>query len=98
MSTKHVRIVSNKLKEIHASEDREAALAKSEAGIEKLEAMRLKEAVAKVLKGIEKTLTFYRFLALHCRQIRTNNPLERIMREMGDASEWLASSRVENRP
>jgi transposase-like protein len=34
--TKHVRPVSDMLKAIHASEDREAALAKAEAVIEKL--------------------------------------------------------------
>ena len=80
--TRHVRMVSDMLKAIHASEDREAALAKAEAVIEKLEAMRLKEAAAKVREGIEETLTFYRFPASHWRRIRTNNPLERIMREI----------------
>jgi len=80
--TKHVRTVSDMLKAIHASEDREAALAKAEAVIEKLEGMRLKEAAAKVREGIEETLTFYRFPAPHWRRIRTNNPLERIMREI----------------
>ncbi len=65
-----------------SSEDREAALAKAEAVTEKLEGMRLKEAAAKVREGIEETLTFYRFPASHWRRIRTNNPLERVMREI----------------
>ena len=51
--TRHVRTVSDMLKALHASEDREAALAKAEAVIEKLGTMRLKEAAAKVREGIE---------------------------------------------
>lgn len=79
---KHVPVVLNMLKAIHASEDREAARVKAEAVIDKLEAMRLKEAAARVREGIEETLTFYRFPAAHWRRIRTNNPLARIMREI----------------
>ena len=80
--SKHMRSVADMLKAIHACEDRQAALAKAEAVIEKLSAMRLKEAAAKVRDGIEETLTYYSFPGPHWRRIRTNNPLERIMREI----------------
>jgi len=80
--SKHMRTVSDMLKAIHACEDRPAAQAKAEAVIEKLTIMRLKEAAAKVREAIDETLTFYGFPAQHWRRIRTNNPLERLMREI----------------
>ncbi len=80
--SKHMRPVADMLKAIHACEDREAAQEKAEAVIEKLRTMRLKEASSKVREGIEETLTDYSFPASHWRRIRTNNPLERIMREI----------------
>jgi len=80
--SKHMRPVADMLKAIHAAEDRQAAQDKAEAVIEKLSAMRLKEAAGKVREGIEETLTYYSFPASHWRRIRTNNPLERIMREI----------------
>ncbi len=80
--SKHLRAVSDMLKAIHACEDREAALAKAQAVIEKLEGMRLKEAAARIREGIDETLTYYGFPPSHWRRIRTNNPLERIMREI----------------
>jgi len=80
--TKHVRMVSDMLKAIHASEDRDAALEKARAVVEKLRAMRLREAADRVEEGIAETLAYYAFPASHWRRIRTNNPLERIMREI----------------
>lgn len=80
--SKHLRAVSDMLKAIHACEDREAALAKAQAVIEKLESMHLKEAAARIREGIDETLTYYGFPPSHWRRIRTNNPLERIMREI----------------
>jgi transposase-like protein len=79
---KHMRAVADMLKAIHACEDRQAALDKAEAVIEKLTAMRLQKAADKVREGIEETLTYYSFPPSHWRRIRTNNPLERIMREI----------------
>ena len=49
------------LKAIHAAEDREAAQDKATAVIEKLRAMRLKEAAQRVQDGIAETLTYYSF-------------------------------------
>ena len=55
-----VKQVALMLKAIHAAEDREAAKEKAEAVIEKLRAMRLKEAAQQVQDGIAETLTYYR--------------------------------------
>lgn len=80
--SKHMRTVADMLKAIHACEDRQAAQARAQTVVEKLMTMRLKEAAAKVSDAIAETLTFYSFPAPHWRRIRTNNPLERIMREI----------------
>jgi len=77
-----VKVVAAMLKAIHAQEDRPAAREKAQAVAEKLEAMKLRAAAKEVREGIEETLTYYAFPATHHRQIRTNNPLERIMREI----------------
>jgi putative transposase len=77
-----VKLVAAMLKAIHAQEDRAAAREKAEAVVAKLEAMKLRAAAEKVREGIEETLTYYAFPDKHHRQIRTNNPLERIMREI----------------
>ncbi len=77
-----VKVVAAMLKAIHAQEDRTAARGKAQAVAEKLEAMKLRAAAKEVREGIEETLTYYAFPATHHRQIHTNNPLERIMREI----------------
>lgn len=80
--SKHIRTVADMLKAIHACEDRQAAHDKAQAVIDKLTEMRLREAADKVREAITETLTFYSFPAPHWRRIRTNNPLERMMREI----------------
>jgi len=77
-----VREVVAMLKAIHAQEDGVEALNKAEAVARKLEDMKLKEAAAIVREGTGETLSYYAFPAEHWRQIRTNNPLERLMREI----------------
>jgi transposase-like protein len=77
-----VREVAQMLKAIHASEDRRAALAKVEAVVEKLRAMKLTKAAELVREAIADTLAYYAFPSQHWRSIRTNNPLERILREI----------------
>jgi transposase-like protein len=77
-----VREVAATLKAIHAAEDRAAALAKAAQVIEKLEQMKLPAAAEKVRVSIEETLTYYSFSETHWRRICTNNPLERLMREI----------------
>ena len=74
--------VTMMLKAIHAAEDLEAAREKASAVIAKLRKMRLQQAAQLVEEKIEETLTYYSFPSSHWRRIRTNNPLERIMREI----------------
>lgn len=74
--------VAAMLKAIHAQEDRQAARKKAADVVEKLQGMRLGQAAEAVRDGVEETLSYMQFPPEHWRQIRTNNPLERIMREI----------------
>ncbi len=76
------REVAAMLKAIHAQEDRQAAIEKAEAVVEKLKAMKLPVAAKTVEEGIRETLTYTVFPREHWRKLRTNNPMERIMREI----------------
>ena len=49
---------------------------------QKLAALRLGKAGEILKSGIEETLSYYEFPAAHWRHIRTNNPLERLNREI----------------
>ena len=80
-STK-VREVAHMLKAIHAQEDRAAARAKADEVIAKLKGMRLSKAAQLVEETVDETLVYYAFPDEHWRRIRTNNPLERLMREI----------------
>lgn len=77
-----MKTVAAMLKAIHAQEDAAEALNKARVVADKLDKMKLFKAAAKVREGIEETLTYYQFPLEHRRQIRTNNPMERIMREI----------------
>jgi putative transposase len=44
--------------------------------------MKLSQAAKKVEEGISETLSYYEFPSAHWLRIRTNNPLERVMREI----------------
>jgi len=77
-----VKEVAAMLKAIHAQEDKEEAMRKADIVAEKLEKMKLGSAAATVRDGIAETLSYYQFPSQHWRRIRTNNPLERIMREI----------------
>ena len=77
-----VKAVAAMLKAIHAQEDRQAARRKAEDVVAKLEAMKLGKAAQIVREGVDETLSYMMFPTEHWRQIRTNNPLERIMREI----------------
>lgn len=80
----HVRMkeVAAMLKAIHAQEDLAEAQKKAMAVADKLEHMKLHKAAGRVREGASETLGYYHFPREHWRQIRTNNPLERIMREI----------------
>ncbi|MEO0811215.1 MAG: IS256 family transposase [Myxococcota bacterium] len=77
-----VRDVAAMLKAIHASEDLESAREKAAAVVAKLRAMKLRKAADLVEAGIEETFSYYHFPSEHWRRIRTNNPLERLLREV----------------
>ena len=80
--TTKVREVAHMLKAIHAQENREAAAKKAEEVIAKLKALRLAKAAELVETNIAETFSFYDFPDQHWIKLKTNNPLERIMREI----------------
>jgi putative transposase len=77
-----VKTVAAMLKAIHAQEDKAAALAKAEDVMAKLKEMKLGQAAEKVREGVEETLRYMAFPSEHWRRIRTNNMLERALREI----------------
>ena len=77
-----MRTVAAMLKAIHAQEDREAAREKAVAVVAKLKAMKLHKASAHVGESVDETLSYMAYPEEHWQRIRTNNPLERIMREI----------------
>jgi len=77
-----VKIVAAMLKAIHAQEDLLAAKEKIKAVAKKLESMKLKKSAQLVTEGCHETLSYYSFPREHWRSLRTNNPLERIMKEI----------------
>ena len=79
------------LKAIHAQEDIEEARRKAAAVVEKLKAMKLGRAAKIVVEGVDETLSYYHFPSEHWRRIRTNNPLERIMKEIRRRSNVVGS-------
>jgi len=80
-STK-VREVSHMLKAIHAQENRDTAAGKAEAVVAELRRQRMAKAADLVEQHVGETLTYYAFPDSHWIKLRTNNPLERIMREI----------------
>ena len=77
-----IREVSDMLGAIYAQEDRTAALEKAAAVVVKLKERRLNKAAGILEAGIAETLTYYKYPSSHRRRIRTNNPLERMNREI----------------
>ena len=74
--------VAGMLKAIHAQENAKEALIKAKAVSEKLKKMKLKNAAELIEESIIETLSFYEFPEEHWRKIRTNNPMERILKEV----------------
>ena len=79
---KKMKQVAAMLKAIHAQEDLKEARSKAKRVAEKLESMKLPKAAKMVRTGIDETLTYYKQPREHWRRIRTNNPMERIMKEI----------------
>jgi transposase-like protein len=80
--TTKVKEVAAMLKAIHAQEDRAAALVKAASIADKLEGMKLGKAARLVRDGVGETLSYMSFPREHWVRLRTNNMLERIMREI----------------
>jgi transposase-like protein len=77
-----LREVALMLKAIHAQESRDSAAKKAADVVAKLRELRLAKAVKLVETAIGETFAYYAFPEEHWRRIRTNNPLERMMREI----------------
>lgn len=74
--------VAAMLKAIHAQENRKAAMLKGKSIVEELRLMKLPKAAEKLENGLDETLTYTYFPREHWTRIRTNNGIERIMREI----------------
>ncbi len=77
-----MREVSAMLKAIYAQEDRAEAMVKAKAVVKKLRKIKLAGAASVLEEGAHETFSYYAFPSEHWRRIRTNNPLERIMKEI----------------
>jgi transposase-like protein len=80
--TSKVRDVAAMLKAIHAQEDAAAARQKAAAVVLRLREMKLANAAQLVQDGLGETLAYMDYPSEHWRCLRTNNPLERLMREI----------------
>jgi putative transposase len=69
-------------KAIHAQESRDTAERKANAIIADLRDGKMSKAADIVEQMVQQTLTYYAFPDIHWQKIRTNNPLERITREI----------------
>ena len=76
-----LREVAAMLKAIHAQENREAAEAKATDVVSKLKAMKLRAAAELVENAIHETLTFFAYPPQHWLKLKTNNPMERLLKE-----------------
>ena len=77
-----VKEVATMLKAIHAQENHSEAVRKKDQIAEKLTKMKLKKAAELVQSGAPETFSYYYFPVEHWKRIRTNNGLERIMKEI----------------
>ena len=77
-----VKKVAAMLKAIHLQEDLEVAKSKAADLVTNLKSMKLVKASQMVEESIEGTLLYMNFPREHWPSLRTNNPLERLMREV----------------
>ena len=78
---KHVKSIAAMLKAIHAQEDKDAAREKAKLVIGKLRKMNLNKVAEFIESSVEETLSYMDFPYEHWTRLRTNNALERIMKE-----------------
>lgn len=76
------KTVALMVKAIHAQEDKDAARKKAKDVVARLREMKLQKAANIAESGCEETLSYYDFPSHHWRNIKTNNPLERLNREI----------------
>lgn len=76
-----MREVAAMLKAIHAQENREAAESKSKDVISKLRDMKLRAAADLVENSIHETFAYFAYPPQHWLKIKTNNPMERLLKE-----------------
>ena len=76
-----MREVAAMLKAIHAQENREAAESKAKDVVNKLKLMKLKAAAELVEKSIHETFAYFAYPPQHWLKIKTNNPMERLLKE-----------------
>lgn len=69
------------LKATHAQERREAAQSKAADVVIKLKTMKLKTAAELVNNAIGDTLAFYAYPPQHWIKLKTNKPMERLLKE-----------------
>ncbi len=74
--------VAAMLKAIHAQEDVGCAQEKAVAVVKKLQVMKLQKAAEHVEESFKDTFSYFQFPRKHHRRLRTNNMLERVMREI----------------
>lgn len=80
-STK-VREVAHMLKAIHAQENLKAASEKADAVIAELRTRKMTKAADLLEESVAETFAYYAFPDSHWIKLRTNNPLERLMKEI----------------
>jgi transposase-like protein len=76
-----LREVAAMLKAIHAQENREAAEVKATDVVGKLRAMKLSTAAELVENAIHETLSYFAYPPQHWIKLKTNNPMERLLKE-----------------
>ncbi len=69
------------LKAIHAQENRAAAQSKAADVVANLKTMKLRAAAELVESAIDETLTFFAYPPQHWLKLKTNNPMERLLKE-----------------
>lgn len=77
-----VRLVAAMLKAIHAQENADEARNKADRVIEQLREMKLSQAADLLKNSLEETLSYMNYPDKHWLRIRTNNPLERVIKEV----------------
>ena len=77
-----VRLVAAMLKAIHAQENADEARNKADRVVEQLREMKLSQAADLLKNSLEETLSYMNYPDKHWLRIRTNNPLERVIKEV----------------